>query len=152
MFKRTCVAVRGENWWWCPRRWRVKNIQNIMESFIQFSPFPLHCKFKFSFKILAFEILSKFLLAVCVWRKLLIFEHKLFDVTPGILIPFTLCCIVIEDYIILFSVCHASCKLCLLKKLWLENGWLSTDRHVGQHFGQCIGRIKFFTYTRKCPY
>ena len=45
---------------------------------------------------------------------------------PGILIPFTLCYMVVEDYVILFSVCHASCKLSLLKKI-VTGKWLTVD-------------------------
>ena len=49
-----------------------------MESFILFPPFPLHSKFKFSIKILAFDTLSKFIFALCGWRNFLEFKHKLF--------------------------------------------------------------------------
>ena len=128
-----------------------------MESFILFSPFPLHSKFKFSIKILAFETLSKFIFALCGWRNFLEFKHKLFyvfRVTPSILIPFTLCYMVIEDYIILLSLCHASCKLWLLKKI-VTGKWLTVNQHMGQrvggHTSWCVGRIGFFTFTRKCP-
>ena len=130
-----------------------------MESFILLSPFPLHSKFKFSIKILAFETLSKFIFALCGWRNFLEFKHKLFYVfciTRSILIPFTLCyMVIIEDYIILLSVSHASCKLRLLKKI-VTGKWLTVNQHVGQrvggHTSWCVGRIGFFTFTRKCPY
>ena len=91
-----------------------------MESFFLFSPFPVHCKFKVSFKLLAFEILSNLLLSLWV-KKTSQYLNTNFLMYLVLHLafwhPFMYYCLVIEDYIILFSVCQASCKLCLLKEI-----------------------------------
>ena len=85
-----------------------------MESFFLFSPFPGHCKFKVSFKLLAFWDPFK-ITTVSLWVKKTSQYLKTNFLMYLVLHlafwhPFMYCCLVIEDYIILFSVCQAGCK------------------------------------------
>ena len=85
-----------------------------MESFFLFSPFPVHCKFKVSFKLLAFWDPFK-ITTVPLWVKktsqYLNTNFLMYLVLHlGILTSFYVLLLSIKDYIILFSVCQASCK------------------------------------------